>query len=490
MVIYSAPMARTELLIDGRWVQGGGDAPIAVHSPGSGEHLADVSTASVADVDATVATARAAQVVLEAMPPFERAALLHATADLLDERAEDLARQLTSEQGKPIATEARGEIEESAEIFRWAAEEVKRLETPVLPGADPNKKVMTFRRANGVYACITPWNFPMNIPAELLAPGLGGGNAVILKPSDFTPLTGAALVEACHDAGFPAGSISLLHGAGDIGAALVGHDGVDAIAFVGSMETADRIVRTAGLKRTLIEASGNGPQIVCDDADLEAAAEAAVYGAEFASGQCCVATERLLVQESVHDELLALVLTRAGQCRLGDPHDESTTLGPLNNEAVAAKMDSHLADAADRGYEVVLGGERSSGFPTDLYYPLTVVDGVDPDGLLFTDESFGPVLPITTFRDDAEALALANSSPLGLQASVFTSSLTRSFRYIDGLRAGTVVVNDSTCFWEPHPPFGGASGTKTGWGRIGGKYTLLDMTDLRAAIIDVSKTRG
>jgi succinate-semialdehyde dehydrogenase/glutarate-semialdehyde dehydrogenase len=483
-------MARTELLIGGQWVEGGGDEPLVVTSPSSGERLAEVSTATAADVDATVAAAREAQVVLEAMPPFERAELLHATADLLDRRAEDLARQLTSEQGKPIATEARGEIEESAEIFRWAAEEVKRLETPVLPGADPNKKVLTFRRANGVYACITPWNFPMNIPAELLAPGLGGGNAVILKPSEFTPLTGAALVEACLDAGFPPGAISVLQGGGDVGGALVSHEGVDAVAFVGSMETADRIVRSAGLKRTLIEASGNGPQIVCDDADLEAAADAAVYGAEFASGQCCVATERLLVQESVHDELRELLVARAGQVVLGDPHDEATTLGPLNNEPVAAKMDAHLADAADRGYDVVLGGTRADGWPTDLYYPLTIVDGVGTDGLLFTDESFGPVVPMTTFRDDEEALALANSSPLGLQAAVFTSSLTRSFRYIDRLQAGTVVVNDSTCFWEPHPPFGGASGTKTGWGRIGGKYTLLDMTDLRAAVIDVSKTRG
>ena len=236
-VPYHASMARTELLIGGQWVEGRADEPLAVHSPSSGEHLADVSVATTEDVDATVAAAREAQVVLEAMPPFERAELLHKTADLLDERAEDLARQLTSEQGKPIATEARGEIEESAEIFRWAAEEVKRLETPVLPGADPNKKVLTFRRANGVYACITPWNFPMNIPAELLAPGLGGGNAVILKPSEFTPLTGAALVEACLDAGFPPGAISVLQGGGDVGGALVGHDGVDAIAFVGSMET-------------------------------------------------------------------------------------------------------------------------------------------------------------------------------------------------------------------------------------------------------------
>jgi succinate-semialdehyde dehydrogenase/glutarate-semialdehyde dehydrogenase len=274
-----------------------------------------------------------------------------------------------------------------------------------------------------------------------------------------------------------------------VGAALVGHPGVDAVAFVGSDTTAEAIVRTAGLKRTLIEASGNGPQIVCDDADLTAAAEAAVFGAEFTAGQCCVATERLLVQESAHDELVELVLRRLEQVRLGDPHDEDTTLGPLNNEPVAAKMDAHLADAADRGYEVLSGGGRAGGYPTDLYYPLTVVDGVDTEGMLFTDESFGPVLPITTFRDDEDALRLANASHLGLQAAVFTSSLTRAFRYVNGLRAGSVVVNDSTDFWEPHPPFGGASRTRTGWGRIGGKYTLLDMTDLRTAIIDVQNTR-
>lgn len=359
----------------------------------------------------------------------------------------------------------------------------------MLPGADPDKKVLTFRRANGVYVAITPWNFPMNIPAELVAPGLGGGNAVILKPSELTPLTGAALVAACVEAGVPDGAISLLHGGGDVGSALVGHDGVDAVAFVGSQATAEAIVRAAGLKRTLIEASGNGPQIVCDDADLEAAAEAAVYGAEFASGQCCVATERLLVQEGVHDELLELILARVGRVRLGDPHDEATTLGPLNNEPVAAKVDAHLADAADRGCAIVAGGGRAPDRPTDLYYPLTVVDGVGVDTLLFRDETFGPVLPITTFRDDDEALRLANDSPLGLQAAVFTSSLSRAFRYVDALQAGTVVVNDSTCFWEPHPPFGGASGTATGWGRIGGKYTLLDMTDLRTAVIDVKKTR-
>ncbi len=482
-------MARTQLLIGGQWVDGRGDGPLVVRSPGSGEHVADVATAAGTDVEDAVAAARAGQRAMEAMPPFERAALLHRVADHLEGQVEDLARQLTTEQGKPIATEARAEIEESAEIFRWTAEEVKRLETPILPGADPDKKVLTFRRANGVYVAITPWNFPMNIPAELVAPALGGGNALILKPSELTPLTAAALVEACVEAGVPEGAIGLVHGRGDVGAALVSHPGVDAVAFVGSMETAEAIVRAAGLKRTLVEASGNGPQIICADADVEAAVEAAVYGAEFASGQCCVATERLLVAESAHDEVVERLLARAAQVRLGDPHDEGTTLGPLNNEAVAAKVDAHLADAADRGAEVLVGGARADGFPTALYQPLAVIDGVGTDALLFTDETFGPVLPVTTFTDDDDALRLANDSPLGLQASVFTSSLSRAFRYVDELQAGSVVVNDSTCFWEPHPPFGGASGTRTGWGRIGGKYTLLDMTDLRTAVIDVKKTK-
>jgi succinate-semialdehyde dehydrogenase/glutarate-semialdehyde dehydrogenase len=482
-------MPETRLLIGGSWTDPGG-APLPVTSPATGEHLADVATADEQAVDAAVAGALEGAEAMEAMAPFDRAALLHRAADLLDERAEHLARQLTEESGKPLFAEAAGEIEESAEIFRWAAEEVKRLETPVLPGADPNKKVITFRKPNGVYALISPWNFPMNIPAELVGPCLAGGNAAILKPSEHTPLTGISMIEALHDAGFPPGAVSVINGSGPVGAHLVGHRGVDGVGFVGSADTAEAIVRAAGLKRTLIEASGNGPQIICDDADLEAAADAAVYGAEFASGQCCVATERLLVQRSVHDEVVALIQERVKAVRLGDPLAEGTTVGPLNNEAVAAKVDAHLADARERGLDVLVGGERAAGFPTDLYWPLTVIDGVGPDAVLFREESFGPVLPITTFEDDEDGLRLANDTDLGLQMAVFTSSLTRAFRYIDGLRAGSIVVNDTTDFWEPHPPFGGASRTRSGWGRIGGKYTLMDMTDLRTAIIDVSKTRG
>lgn len=478
-----------QLLIDGRWTEGSDGETLTLRSPVTGEVIAEVCQASHSDVEeAVTAAAGPGADAMESMPPFERAEKLIGVAELLEERADDLAEVLTDESGKVLHTEARDEVAESAEIFRWAAEEVKRLETPALPGADPHKLVLTHRKPNGVYALITPWNFPMNIPAELVAPALGGGNSFIMKPSEFTPLTAAGMLSAVLDAGFPPSAVHLLHGDPGIGRALVEHPKVDGIGFVGSADTAEAIVRSAGLKRTLIEASGNGPQIICADADLDAATAAAVYGTYFAGGQCCVATERLLVEESVHDEVVERVLAHAAEVTVGDPRDDAVTMGPLNNSAVLAKVQLHLADARALGAEVLCGGEPVSQMPTGLYFPITVIDAVTPEMALFREESFGPVLPITTFTDDDHAIALANDSDLGLQASVFTSSLKRAFRYIDRVRAGSIVVNDSTDFWEPHPPFGGASRTRSGWGRIGGKYTLLDMTDLRTAVIDIHTT--
>jgi acyl-CoA reductase-like NAD-dependent aldehyde dehydrogenase len=269
----------------------------------------------------------------------------------------------------------------------------------------------------------------------------------------------------------------------------VTHEGVDAIAFVGSHETGEAIVRAAGLKRTLMELSGNGPTIVLDDADLRSAASLATFGATYVSGQCCVATERVLVHEDAHDEFLELVVKEAEQVVLGDPLDEGTTMGPLNNRPVAEKVDRHLADARERGVSFPVEGGRAEGFPTDLYFGLSVADRVSTDTLLFREESFGPVVPISTFTSDEEAIDLANRSHLGLQAAVFTSSLKRAFTFIDRLRVGNVVVNDTTDYWEAMEPFGGASGTRTGWGRVGGKYGLMDMTDLRTAVIDYHNTR-
>jgi succinate-semialdehyde dehydrogenase/glutarate-semialdehyde dehydrogenase len=224
--------------------------------------------------------------------------------------------------------------------------------------------------------------------------------------------------------------------------------------------------------------------IVCADADLEGAAKGAVFGGFFCAGQVCCATERVLVDQSVHDEFLAAVVAEAERWRLGDPYDDDTLVGPMNNEPTAQKMDSHLEDAVHKGAEIVLGGSRDSGRPTDLYYQPTVVDRVGTDTLINHDETFGPIVPVIAVDGDDQALHVANDSYLGLQAAVYTRSLKRAFRYLDNLQVGNVVVNDSTDYWEAHEPFGGAAGTRTGWGRIGGRYTMLDMTDLRTVVID------
>src|ERR671918_2936429 len=399
-----------KMYISGSWTEGRAEESIEVRSPATGETLGRVPVAGKADVDRAAVAARDGVEAMDGMTVFDRARLLHRAADLMEERKDELGRLLALEQGKPLRAEAVPEIEESAENFHIAAEDVKRLTTEVLPSEDPNKKMFTFRKPNGVYAVISPWNFPFVIPSELIAPALAGGNSVVFKPAEQTPLIGMRMVEILEEAGFPSGAVSLVYGGGPTGHALVTHDGVDAIAFVGSHETGEAIVRSAGLKRTLMELSGNGPQIVLDDANLEAAAALATFGATYVSGQCCVATERGLVHEAVHDELVDRLGEEAREVRLGDPLAEETTMGPLNNRPVAEKVDRHLEDARDRGAPVLVGGGRAEGFPTDLYYDLTVIDRVPTDSLLFRDESFGPVLPVTTFADDEEAIHLANDS--------------------------------------------------------------------------------
>jgi len=444
-----------------------------------------VPDASVEDVDRAVAAAREAQPGWAALSPWERAKICHAIADLIDERREEFARELSLEQGKPYAAEALGDIDETAENFRIAAEDVKRMETAIIPSQDVNKRILTFRKPNGVYVGITPWNFPTLIPVELIAPGIAVGNTIVMKPSEWTPVAMANFAQIMADAGLPEGVVNVVYGAGYVGERLVTHPGVDAVGFVGSHATADKIVRAAGLKRSLIEASGNGPVIVCEDADLARAAKGAVFGGFFCAGQVCCATERVLVHEQVHDAFLDEVLKAAAEWPLGDPFDESTLVGPMNNEPTAHKMDLHLEDAVEKGANVVLGGSRADGRPTRLYYEPTVVTDVGVDTLINRQETFGPIVPLIRVRSDDEALAVANDSHLGLQAAVYTSSLKRAFKYLDNLRVGNVVVNDSTDYWEAHEPFGGAAGTQTGWGRIGGRYTMLDMSDLKTVVLDI-----
>ena len=467
------------------WVAPTGERVREVVSPVTGETLAAATDASREDVSRAAAAARAAQPRWAALSVFERAEVMHAIADLLDDRRAELARSLVLENGKPYKAEALDDVAEMAENFRSSAEDAKRLESSVIPTQDARKRMFTVRKPNGVYAAITPWNFPGMIPAELIAPGIAVGNTFVVKPSEWTPIAMADFMQVMADAGLPDGVVNVIYGAGEVGEALVSEPNVDCVAFVGSHTTAEKIVRAAGLKRTLIEASGNGPVVVCADADLELAAKGVVYGGFYCAGQVCAATERVLVDRRVHDEFLAAVVREAEGWRVGDPFDDDTLVGPMNNEPTARKMDAHLEDAVAKGADVVLGGGREDGRPTRLYYQPTVVDNVGRDTLVNRDETFGPIVPLIAVDGDDDALAVANDSHLGLQAAVYTSSLERAFRYSDSLAVGSVIVNDSTMYWETLQPFGGAAGTRTGWGRVGGRHALEDMTDLRTVILDV-----
>jgi succinate-semialdehyde dehydrogenase/glutarate-semialdehyde dehydrogenase len=470
-----------KLFIAGEWTEGTGDDHYQVSSPVTGEHIYNVPKASSADVDRAVAAAREATEEMRHWTAFERADLCLRIYDLWQERVADVARILTMEQGKPYTAEAVDDIEESGDYFQIAAEDVKRLSGEFIPTTERNRRMFTVHRPVGVWAAITPWNFPVMIPMEYVGPGLATGNSIIVKPPEFTSWAILEMAMVFEEAGVPKGAISVIPGGGDVGEALVTHGGIDAIGFTGSSATGARIVSQMGLKRSIMEMSGNGPTIVTADADIQRAAEAAVYGAYYNAGQVCVATERLIVLDEVHDEFVEASIKAADTVRLGDPFDDGTNMGPLNNEPTAAKMDRHMADAVERGAEVLMGGKRAAGHPTDLYYEFTILDRVPEESLVSQEESFGPVLPILSARDDEDAVGVANRTRLGLQAAVFTNDLTKAFYYADRIRSGTVIVNDSTDTWETFQPFGGAAGTDTGWGR----QRTEEFTDLQTIVFSL-----
>jgi acyl-CoA reductase-like NAD-dependent aldehyde dehydrogenase len=480
--------ATLKMYIAGRWVESESGKTFEALNPATGQVIATLPEGTRADARRAIAAANAAKAQIAGMSTWDRSRLCTRIAEVMERRKEELARVLAEDQGKPYHTEALAEIAFAIEGVAATAEQVKWLETAVIPAQDPNKRVFSFRQPRGVYAVVTPWNFPINIPLEYLAPGLAAGNAIVWVPAPTTSVCAVKLMECLEEAGVPAGVVNLVTGPGPIvGDEIVAHPGTDAVGFTGSPQTGKQIAQRAASKPLLLELGGNGPTIVLDDADLELAGTATALGCFFNADQVCSATERILVNRWAHEALAERLVAAAQAVRLGDPFDPSTTMGPLNNRPTAEKMDRHLADGVAKGAVILYGGQRTVGLGSDLFYMPTVVDNITEDSLLNTEETFGPVAPLMTFADYDEALAIANRCSLGLVAAVFTSSLKNAFYFTERLRTGIVNINAHSNYWESHIPFGGVSGTRSGIGRIGGKYSLMEMTDLRTMCIDVSR---
>jgi acyl-CoA reductase-like NAD-dependent aldehyde dehydrogenase len=472
------------MYIGGEWTDAVGGETFERVSPVTGEVLASLPEASREDAQAAIDAADRARSHMASIPVFERAAMCHAIADVLRSRHKSMGEELSLEQGKTYR-EACDEVLFAAELYRDAAENIKRLETSIVPSVDPNKRILTIRQPHGVVAIITPWNFPVGIPSEYLSAALAAGNTVVWKPAPTSSIIAVRIVECFLEAGVPEGSVNLLFGGAEVGDEMVANPGTHAVGLTGSSAVGNAVAQRAGAKPILLELGGNGPTIILDDADLERAIEGTAFGCYHNAGQICQSSERILTHSKIHDAVLEGLVEKARSINLGHPLDDATTMGPLNNEGVAKKMDEHLADAVEKGATVLTGGRRAEGFPTALYYEPTVVDGVPPESLFNHEETFGPVAPIISTEDLDEAIAVANSCGLGLCCSVYTSNLSKAFYCAEQLECGVVNVNESAAYWDGRIPFGGYSGKGSGVGRLGGKETILSMTQLKSMVIDI-----
>ena len=477
-----------QMFVAGQWTDSESGARFTSHSPATGEPIGTVPEGTRKDVRRAAHAAHAASRDWASRSAFERAAAMERVAEIISARRDALAHTLTLDQGKPLHAEAYAEVDDVIAYFRMAAGDARRVEGMIPASVDPNKRVFIQRVPRGVVGLITPWNWPYEMPAEVIAPALASGNTVVWVPAPTTSVCAVKLAECIVEADLPEGVFNMVSGMGPVvGDEVAAHPQIHTVAFIGSIATGHRVAERAAGKELLLEMGGNGPMVVLDDADLDAAVSAALVGCFLCAGQSCSAGELILVQETVRDEFVArLKHAIEHKVRLGNPFDASTTMGPLNNEPTASKMDRHIADAVGRGATLIAGGKRAPGFPTNLYYEPTVLDHVSPEMQVAHEETFGPIVPVCTIQNEEQALDMVNATEYGLLTSVFTRDLRRGLLFAEAVRAGWVNINESTNWWEIHLPFGGRAGSRSGIGRVGGRFTLERLTELKTIVVDLS----
>ncbi|GAB3597648.1 gamma-aminobutyraldehyde dehydrogenase [Angustibacter peucedani] len=463
--------------------------PHAVVDPSTGEDVEQVALAGVADVDAAVAAATAAQRDWGRATPAERSAVMHRWALELDAVAEELAQTETRQTGKPIRLSRGFDVPGTVDNTAFFAGAARTLEGRATGEYSADHTSGVRREPLGVVGSIAPWNYPLQMAAWKLLPAVAAGNAVVLKPSELTPLTALMMAEAAQRAGMPDGVVNVVTGAGpDVGEHVVSHPGVAMVSFTGSSAVGQRVMALAAptAKRVHLELGGKAPFVVLDDADLEAAAHGAVAGALINTGQDCTAATRAIVHRSLFDDFVAAVADLMRGVRLGDPRDEATDQGPLISRAHQGRVAAHVDRARDGGAKVVCGGQAPGGeLARGSYYEPTLVTGIDRTTPIWRDEVFGPVLVALAFDTDDEAFELANDTPYGLAASAWTRDVVRAARATREIQAGCVWVNDHIPIIS-EMPHGGVKAS--GFGKDMSVYSLEEYTSIKHVMTDLTGT--
>ena len=468
-----------QLYIDGEWVDANSSNGIDVDSPVTGEVIGTVPDASARDVRTAVDAARRAQRELEEMTAFERAAVLDEVTDYFEEHEDEIAELITREEGKPLH-ESYEETEYVIESSDDYGHDAIRLFGDVVPSEFRGRFAYTQREPYGPCAVISPWNFPLEVPGGSIYSAIATANPVVFKPAEETPLTAYHIAEAFNQSSLPDGAFNLITGAGETGAELVSHQDIRLIAFTGSTEVGQQIAKTAAERNAqcLLEMGGKDPILVLDDADVDHAAESIVMGSNWNAGQVCCGTERVITTEGVHDALVEAVVEKTEALTLGDPFEEGTDVGPMVSERIQQKVKDHVDGAVNQGAQLLAGGDTDG-----LFYTPTVLDDVTEGMDIATEETFGPVSPVIRVDDYEEAIAVANRSPYGLQAAIFTDSLERAHDAANRLKAGGVFINETNNYWERLLPFGGYGNSGSG-GRYGSKWHLESMTQTKAVMMN------
>ena len=472
-------MQKTDsLYIDGKWRAASNGATFTVINPATEEPLGQMASATEQDVDAAIAAAQKGFEIWRKVQPWERARLIRRVGDLLREREADIAKALTLEVGKPLA-QAKGEAQMSAEQFEWFAEETKRIYGQTVEARAGNGRIIIDFQPVGVVAAFAAWNFPAVLAARKIAPALAAGCSIICRPADEAPTSVALIVQCCHDAGLPPGVVNLLTGdINVISPRIMASPIVRKVTVTGSVPVGKRVLKAAAdtMKRVTMELGGHAPVIVFDDADIDHAADMSAQSKFRNAGQVCVSPTRFYIHESSVDRFASRFVEATRKLKVGDGMTPGVDVGPLTTKRRLEAIEELVADTRDRGAQLLHGGKRPAGFNRGFFYEPTVFRNVPDDARVMNEEPFGPIAPITTFRDFDEVMKRANALKVGLGGYVFTRSLKRAHEASDAMETGMVGVN-TLALASAETPFGGIK--ESGFGREGGSLGIKDYLDVK-----------